>query len=429
VSAFITLLVKELKSIIRDPKMLIAMFVVPLVMIGVMYGIMFAAITQQAEQAIRESGVIAIIDLDHGVWSQRFIDYLRDQGITFKLVENNAEHIPDIMSSLGVRILYVIPSNFSEALAANKTAVIEYYVWFKALTVFEMGIADRASELIGGFSENITRSIIAKSGVPEEFVRYPVNSTSLVVLGTKIVKEPEQVLAGVLTTSLIIPLMVFIMLVFIIQFAVTSIAVEKEEKMFETLLTLPINRLTIVGVKLLVSVIIGIAYVVIYGAILLWFLAGSLSAPAGAVGGEGINLSIVLPPNTVYYIGAGMIGAVLFGLLLAMILSLFAEDVRTAQLVSNYALTPLIIMFFLSMFIDLSSLSYTVRAVLSLIPLANISFIPKLMILGNQELGLIASVSNIAYAGAATVIAYRIVNTERIFTARLFKKRIKVKKR
>ena len=76
-SAFITLLVKELKSIIRDPKMLIAMFVVPLVMIGVMYGIMFAAITQQAEQAIRESGVIAIIDLDHGVWSQRFIDYLR----------------------------------------------------------------------------------------------------------------------------------------------------------------------------------------------------------------------------------------------------------------------------------------------------------------------------------------------------------------
>ena len=183
--------------------------------------------------------------------------------------------------------------------------------------------------------------------------------------------------------------------------------------------------MTIIGVKLLISVIIGIAYVAIYGFILIWFLTGSLTVPLGTT--TSVNVLDILPPATTYYLGIGLIGAVIFGLLLAMVLSLFAEDVRTAQLISNYALMPLIFMFFIPMFIDINELSYTIKTILSLIPLANIGFIPKLSILGHSELAMLAGISNIVYATIALTLAYKIVNTEKIFTAKFFK-RIKKKK-
>ena len=424
-STFFNLLIKELKSIVRDPKMLIAMFVVPLIMIGVMYGVMGAAMQEQVKQVVRESKTVAIINLDQGPWSQRFIDYLGSIGINVKLIKDISEtDISDLMERLGVKIFYVIPSNFSYALTENRTAVIEYYVLLKSLTLGEFGLGDSAEELINSFAENITKSIITKEGVPKEFVEHPINGSVRAIIGNKVFTRPEQVFMGVFMVSFIVPLVTFLMLIFIIQFAVTSMAVEKEEKMFETLLTLPVNRLTIIGVKLLVSVIIGIAYVAIYGFILIWFFIGSITLPSETA--TSVNVFDILPPVTAYYLGIGLIGAVIFGLLLAMVLSLFAEDVRTAQLISNYALMPLIFMFFVPMFIDISGLSYTVKTVLSLIPLANIGFIPKLSILGHNELAMFAGISNIVYAAIALVIAYRIVNTEKIFTAKFFK-RIKKK--
>ncbi len=424
-STFFNLLIKELKSIVRDPKMLIAMFVVPLIMIGIMYGVMGAAMQEQVKQVVRESKTVAIINLDQGPWSQRFIDYLGSIGINVKLIKDISEtDISDLMERLGVKIFYVIPSNFSYALTENRTAVIEYYVLLKSLTLGEFGLGDSAEELINSFAENITKSIITKEGVPKEFVEHPINGSVRAIIGNKVFTRPEQVFMGVFMVSFIVPLVTFLMLIFIIQFAVTSMAVEKEEKMFETLLTLPVNRLTIIGVKLLVSVIIGIAYVAIYGFILIWFFIGSITLPSETA--TSVNVFDILPPVTAYYLGIGLIGAVIFGLLLAMVLSLFAEDVRTAQLISNYALMPLIFMFFVPMFIDISGLSYTVKTVLSLIPLANIGFITKLSILGHNELAMFAGISNIVYAAIALVIAYRIVNTEKIFTAKFFK-RIKKK--
>jgi len=405
--------------------MLIAMFVVPLIMIGIMYGVMGAAMQEQVKQVVRESKTVAIINLDQGPWSQRFIDYLGSIGINVKLIKDISEtDISDLMERLGVKIFYVIPSNFSYALTENRTAVIEYYVLLKSLTLGEFGLGDSAEELINSFAENITKSIITKEGVPKEFVEHPINGSVRAIIGNKVFTRPEQVFMGVFMVSFIVPLVTFLMLIFIIQFAVTSMAVEKEEKMFETLLTLPVNRLTIIGVKLLVSVIIGIAYVAIYGFILIWFFIGSITLPSETA--TSVNVFDILPPVTAYYLGIGLIGAVIFGLLLAMVLSLFAEDVRTAQLISNYALMPLIFMFFVPMFIDISGLSYTVKTVLSLIPLANIGFIPKLSILGHNELAMFAGISNIVYAAIALVIAYRIVNTEKIFTAKFFK-RIKKK--
>lgn len=423
---FINLLIKELKSIIRDPKMLIAMFIVPLIMIAAMYGFMSFAMKEQVEKAVRESRIVAIVDLDGGPWSQRFIEYLESLGVDVEPInELNKTAIPKIMDHLGVKILYIIPSNFSSLLSANKTAIIEYYVLLKSLTFGEFGIVATPQKMIDGFAENITRSIVAREGVPKEFIENPVNGSVRAIVGSKVFMRPEQVFMGVFTTSFMIPLIIFMMLIFIMQFAVTSMAVEKEEKMFETLLTLPVNRLTIIGVKLLVSVIIGIAYVAIYSNLLVWFFTGAMLAPFQS--DIRINIFDILPETTIYYLVIGLIGAVVFGLLLAMVLSLFAEDVRTAQLISGYALMPLFFMFFIPMFIDISGLPYTAKLALSLIPLVNIGFIPKLSILGYNELAITAGISNICYAIMALAIAYKIVNTERIFTAKLFKRERKKK--
>jgi ABC-2 type transport system permease protein len=59
--------------------------------------------------------------------------------------------------------------------------------------------------------------------------------------------------------SIMLPIMIMVMVMFAIQMAATSIALEKEQKTLETLMTLPVGRLTILAGKLTGSVVIAIA--------------------------------------------------------------------------------------------------------------------------------------------------------------------------
>ena len=81
-------LIKELKSMIRDPKILIAMILVPVIITGIIYGISIGFTRQMASEAAKTGGTIVFVDLDKGNWSSRVREIIEDEG--YKIIEANS---------------------------------------------------------------------------------------------------------------------------------------------------------------------------------------------------------------------------------------------------------------------------------------------------------------------------------------------------
>ncbi len=73
---FTTILLKELKELMRDPKILIGMIVLPLIMfpvLGLVFGYAVSSAQEQAQKA-----TLLVVNNDGGNWSQTFVNYLNN---------------------------------------------------------------------------------------------------------------------------------------------------------------------------------------------------------------------------------------------------------------------------------------------------------------------------------------------------------------
>lgn len=185
--------------------------------------------------------------------------------------------------------------------------------------------------------------------------------------------------------------------------------------MFETLLSLPINRMCVIGAKLLVSIAIGAIYMIGYSFALFGLLFRSIP---GFESLQEIHLAMSLPSDIGIYILLNVVGLAIFMVSVALLLSLFAEDVRSAQAILGNVIGPTIIAVYLPMFVDISS-SPSIRLALSFVPLANTVFIPKIAVVQDITALAISSLSNLVYGVIMFMVIRRIVNSETIFTLKL----------
>lgn len=423
--SFWLFVVKEFKSMARDPKMLIAMIVVPLILMFVVYGFIGQATIQQIQQAVKESGAVSVLDLDKDAYSNVFISFLNKMGLIVKLVEiNDAANISSIIDRIDTKILYVIPRGFSFNISNSLQTSILTYVKIESLTIGEGGIVEVADRYISIFNRFLLTALAKEKGVPEQFVAGIVSSNTRGLLAGKIIEDPQMFFGIITMGSLFIPLIILLLVLFAAQLIATGIAVEKEEKMFETLLSLPISRMSVIGAKLFVSFMISITYMVIYSLALFQLLLGRIfevMIPIEQISGYNIMVAYAMPSEVVPYMLANIIGLALFMVSIALLLSLFAEDVRTAQAIIGNIIGPSVILVYLPMFIEVSS--HSVKTVLSLIPIANTVFLPKLALLQDSISLILASVSNIVYGIIVFIIIRKIVNSETIFTLKLFRRK------
>ncbi|MEM2389181.1 MAG: ABC transporter permease subunit [Ignisphaera sp.] len=417
---------KELKSIVRDPKIVIAMFIVPLIIIIIFYAIVGHGIQQQIAQAVKESGTVAVIDLDNDIHSRNFISFLRQLGVDVRLLDENLHtNISKALEVSGTKILYIIPMGFSKNITNFSITSIKIYVKLGSLTIGESGIIDLATRLVERFNENITITIASEKGIPAEFIKNAIVRRPYAVIYNRVIENPYALSTLLSLSSFFIPLIVLMLIMLASQLIVTSIAVEKEEKMFETLLSLPINRMNIISAKLFVSISISVVYMIIYGLALFGYIfqilgigidVGSLEMP------QMLSL-LILQKDLAISLILNTIGLAIFMLMISLILGVFAEDVRTAQALIGNIMGPLVLLAYMPMFVDISGANQLQRMLLSLIPIANTVFIPKLAIVNDLTSMYMAALSNIIYGIILFLFIQRIVNSETIFTMKL--KRLK----
>jgi ABC-2 type transport system permease protein len=283
---------------------------------------------------------------------------------------------------------------------------------------------ERSSVFSGsGLAENIGSSII--DNLIGQFNRYlapdfvQTEKSTIIKGDVKEGVDPAILSTLLLSQVIAMPIAIMILLTYAMQIAATSVALEKEEKTLETLLTLPTDRFAILMGKLSGSILVaGVgALTYLFG---FNFYIGSFTA--AVPGGTSLDLaSLGLVPSFFGYLllGISLFVTLLSALALAVILSAFAEDVRSVQSLVGYIYPLLFIPSFLLMYIDVNTLPIWLKVVIYAIPYSHPMIASRAVTMGDYWTAALGIIYVAAFTLVIMYVASRLFATEKILTAKL----------
>ncbi len=401
-----TFFLKELKELMRDPKILVGFLVVPLVMFPVLGFIMNFSVQTAQESA--QKATVLVVNHDLGNNSTQLIDFLNRYVKAIRVdVSNVTEAIP-LMSENNATGIIEIPADFSKNVTRGIAADVKFYSVFSGSGLFE----SVGSTVINSYFELYNRQLAPNLLVPE---------SSVIVKGQPIEGISAAALSSlVLSQAFALPITMIILLTYSMQIAATSVAMEKEEKTLETLLTLPMDRFAILAGKVSGSIVVAgigaVAYLFGFSYYIGSF-TGSISTGAPSV--DLVSLGLV--PSTFGYLllGVSLFVTLLSALALAVILSAFAQDVRSAQSLVSYVYPFLFVPALALMYLDINMLPFWARAVFYAIPFSQPILASKAIATGDYLTAGLGIVYVTVFTLVVMYIASRLFATEKILTAKL----------
>ncbi|MCJ7722222.1 ABC transporter permease [Candidatus Bathyarchaeota archaeon] len=423
------IIVKEVKELVRDPKILLPMIIIPLIMFPIM-GFAIQTSIEAAEGSMEEISV-AIMNLDGGPVAETMMSNLTQWNAKIVQIDDAdfTKAFNDVQES-NLTAFIVIPSGFSQNITEGKTAELEVYTPFRGGSITESTSSSAVSGLLSFFESNIVNQRIEEvSKNPETFLNPIALSEKSIIKGKGVDINPSVLFGLVISQSTIMPVGIMMLLIFAMQLAATAVASEKEEKTLETLLTLPINRFMILAGKLTGSILVAIVGAIAY---LIGF-SFYIDSFTGMIPTEvGLDLaSIGLAPTLLSYVllGISLFMALLSALALAISISVFAEDVRGAQALVGPLSILLIFPLIFTMFTDITTLPFPLSTILLAIPFTHPLLAANVAFTGNYLL----AIGGIIYMAIFTVgvlyVAARLFGTEKILTAKLKFRKFNLRKR
>ncbi len=423
------IIVKEVKELVRDPKILLGMIIVPLIM----FPLMGFAIQTSMEAAEESMGSIsmAVTDLDKGSVAENLTNFLATLNVRIVEVDDlNLAEAVDYVEQTNVTGLIVIPPGFSDNITDGLKAELDVYTVFRGGGIAESTSSSAISTLLEMFEEDL---VVQKVGekFPEnpETVLDPIEMAEKSIIKGKDVNIPPDVLFGLMMSqSLGMPIGIMMLLIFAMQLAATSVASEKEEKTLETLLTLPVNRFTILVGKLTGSIIVAVVGAVAYIVGFSYYMGSFMGVMPSE---NGVDLAAIgLAPTSISYVllGASLFMSLLSALALAISISIFAEDVRGAQALVGPLSILLIFPMIFTMFADIYALPFPLMIVLLAIPFTHPMLAARAAFTGDYLTAIIGIVYVTIFTIAVLYIAAKLFGTEKILTARLKFRRFRLRK-
>lgn len=417
---FTTILIKELKELIRDPKILVGMIVLPLVMFPVM-GLVFGYAVTSAQEAAKAT--ILIVDNDGGEWSQTFINYL-NTSMNVAVVSNTpVQEIIDqnLLSSYNSSQFIEIPSGFSANMTEhlngnyNITTKVNSYGVFQNGGIFSGIGSEAVTYLVEGFNRAIAPNVVVatQSTIIKGQVQEGIDSSTLASL--------------MMSQSIALPITVMIMLTYAMQIAATSVAMEKEEKTLETLLTSPVDRFAIlIGKVASTAIVAGVASITVL--IGYNYMIGSITfGLTNSVNVDLVSLGLVPSPLGYTMLGISLFITLLSALALAVIMSAFSENVRGAQALVGYIYPVIFIPALALMYLDFNTLPLALKAIFYAIPYSHPIIASKAVIMGDYATVTFGIIYVAIFTMVIMYIASRLFATEKILTSKLIFKRNKSK--
>jgi ABC-2 type transport system permease protein len=268
-NSLLALIVKEVKELVRDPKILVGVVLMPIIIFPIM-GAAIQVSQESVERAIRGASFAVYTD-DEGFVTDALLSYLYTNNTVVPVDADSLEDALVVFKATDSSALIYIPRGYHTNITLGQKGVLMVYANLRNLNMAETQSTNVLSSLISVynyyFSISRIRSLLEQTGgigTPEA-VRSPIEIHYASILKGNVLDIPPSAIFNlVMGQSIMLPIMVMMMIIFAIQMAATSIALEKEQKTLETLMTLPVSRFTILAGKLSGSVVIALAGSVSY---------------------------------------------------------------------------------------------------------------------------------------------------------------------
>jgi len=239
--------------------------------------------------------------------------------------------------------------------------------------------------------------------------------------GKALAYTPDQIYGAMNQQTMFVPIIIMLIIVMIGSIVISSMGNEKENKTLETLLTLPVNRTTIVAGKLIGSTIAGLVMGALYMIGMYFYISGMSIAGSGGVTMQDLGLSLSFLDWVI--VAAFMFLSITCALGLCMILGAIAKNYKAAQMyimpISILAVIPM----FVTMFSSIEALPGFAQGLMFAIPFTHPMTIMQNLMFSNTTWIFGGAIYLLAFAAVTFYATVRIYNSDILITGLSFKKK------
>jgi ABC-2 type transport system permease protein len=326
----------------------------------------------------------------------------------------------------GLNTLVVVPAKFTESILEGRSADVSVYQVLRNYGFQEVEASTRVDSAISSFNSMITAERLKQSypnGTAQDLLVPARAQMSSVINGKVQAVPPQVVITTLLSTSISMPMIIMILIIMASQLAATSVAMEKEQKTLEVLLTLPIKRVYILIGKItgviVVSLVATVSYIAGFTYYMSSFTVGSTKVTdLASVGLSPDPVGLVLMMLSLFF-------AFISALSIAILISAYTKDVRSAQSLVGVLYIPILIPALVLMLVPVDILPIGMQAVIYGIPFSYPILAAKAIYTKDYLVVLLGIVYQVVFTGVILLLATKFFASEKVLTAKLEFKRKK----
>jgi ABC-2 type transport system permease protein len=415
---FRNLLIKEIRELIT------LQLIISLLFTLVLFFLIGTLLKQEVKRAAKAQK-ISVLDLDGSPFSGELLGALKAVNFQIEQVPKKEKTEALEAARLGeTKFLVIIPQGFGESISRFETREVETYSFLRSFSLSALRNSAVLKSVIGAMNTHLSNSYLQKK-IPDllpENLKNPIKSKDFVFVKERMAEGSAEAISGfVYSQSIFVPVILMMILIYSSQMVISAIAMEKQNKTLETLLTVPIPRVSIVAAKMLSSGLVGLISAAIYMIGFRVYLTGwTGDMRSGANVSQVVqNLGLVLNAKGFVILGVMLFLAILCALALAIILGVLAEDFRSAQSLIMPLMFLVLIPYFISFFGDLKSMSLPVKILLLAIPFSHPFLATQNLLLENYAPVVFGILYMTVVFVALVILAGRIFSSDKVLTMKL----------
>lgn len=424
---FFNLLKKEIGELIT-PQTIISLIAVTLML--VMVGNMM---TSTIKEAVKNEYSITLSDRDKTDFTKKLAETLEKSGATLKMIDTSGDDYSAILKNADAESLVIIPEGFTEKLERDEKPEIISVSAMKSAAAMS-NVMNSNSGAIQLISECISSTFAAKAGLTAdqvELLQVPVDVKEQTVVKDKSAPvSSTSIMSSIMMKNMILPIVVFLLIMFTSNMLMTAISTEKIDKTLETLLSAPVSRTSILGAKMLAAAIIALMNAVVYMIGFSSFMKGATSSVTEELGGqiavqfmsvdEAINrLGLTLGVTDYILIGAQLFLTIMICLSVSLMLGALVNDSKQSQTMMMPLMILAMVPYIISMMADINSLPTAIKLFVYAIPFTHTFSAMNNIMFGNTAIFFGGLIYQLIIFAVCMFFALSLFKSDKILTIRL----------
>ncbi len=416
---FSILLRKELKEMLSVTT-IATMFLMVFVLI-------FAgkAMSKAVDEVKKDANSINICDQDNTPFTKNMLDVMsKMEDINVNKVDIQSDDFTKELKDSDYKNVVIIPKGFTEQVEKREIATVKFAQKMTSIATFS-NISTGSQIALQTLQKGIKTTIYSKENLDENTIKQlddPIKLEEYTVISDKQDQVASSTVSSIMQSqSMLIPIIMFLLIMYSSQMIMGAISTEKLDKTLETLLSSPVSRLSVISAKMLSAAIVAALQAAVYMLGMNKMMEGITGGMANDKNYEEIlkNLGLTMSVGDYILVGAQMFMTILIVLSISIILGALAKDAKSAQTLQLPIMLLAMVPYFVTMFIDVKSASPVIKYVTLAIPFTHSFIANQNVMFGDYTTYFIGLGYQFVLLCICMFLALRIFMSDMIFTLTL----------